>query len=101
MPRAIKTYGWTAMIYDKVLRKRLGMAEHHIQCRAIVATTSMAAVARLVGGVRPRHLYNLCETGNAREKAIAEQNIGQIYVATLNGPRDYIEYDVHLNGRLA
>lgn len=69
MGRRLKVYGWTAIIRDPE-RAKLGMPQHMIQCRCIVAASSMAEVGRLVGR-RAYQLFNLCETGNALEIEIA------------------------------
>lgn len=85
MGRKLKVYGWTAIIGED-LRVRLGLERWHRQARAVVAAISLKQVGEIVG-VPYRHLFNLCETGNAHELAICLAEPGVVFVGTLNGPR--------------
>lgn len=88
--RALKVYGWTALLRTAE-RQQLGLPSHVIQCRCIIAAESMAEVGRLTKQ-RPTNLFNLCETGNAREIEIAMQKPKTFFVAPLTSYRDpYIE----------
>ena len=62
-----KVYGWIGY------RREAGGP--HGQTREIVAAPSMAAVGRIVGE-NPRRLWNLGETGNAREIEAASARPG-------------------------
>ena len=57
-PKPLKVYGW-------------GGCRSGVQTREIVAARSMAEAARLSGHRSPREMWNMCETGNAIEIAIA------------------------------
>lgn len=81
--RSLKVYGWTAHIRPAE-RDRLGLPDHIRQARCFVAATSMAEVGRLVGR-SPRALFNLSETGNDRECAIALGHPRQFFLMPLNG----------------
>jgi hypothetical protein len=98
MKRPLKTYGWTAIMSDG-LRVKLSEREHIVQCRAVVAATSMAAAARLVGRT-PRQLFNMGETWNATEKAVCEAQPGTIFCAPLSQSSGYVAYNLATDGML-
>ncbi len=56
---------------------------HHSQTREIVAARSKAAVGRIVGA-DPRSLFNLGTTGNADERATAQDRPGVVFWRPLN-----------------
>lgn len=87
--KKIKVYGWTAMIREAE-RKKLGTPEWVRQCRCIIGARSLREVREIVGH---RDLFNLCETGNAREIEIGSAQPYRCFVAPLDGPRwhTYIE----------
>lgn len=58
-----KVYGWVGHRYEA--------GNTHNQTREIVAARSMAEAARLSGHRSPRQMWNLSETGNAVEIAVA------------------------------
>lgn len=65
MTRKLKVYGWQSF--------RSGVGGHG-QTREIIAAKSKAQAARASGNEKPRHMFNLCETGNTGElkTALAE-----------------------------
>jgi hypothetical protein len=87
----LKVYGWTALIRERE-RQQLGLQPWHRQCRAIVAATSLREVGELLG-TSHRRLFNLCETGNAQELAVALAKPRAFFAAPLDGPRGYTEVD--------
>lgn len=54
------------------------------QVRAICAARSMAEVARNVGERSPRALFNIGDTGNEREVALAMASLGEVLVRPIN-----------------
>ncbi len=83
MTRKLKVYGWTAII-SEAIRELTGSDPWVRQGRAIVAASSLAEVGRLLG--RPhRQLFNLCETGNPVEVAVALTTPRTFFVARLDG----------------
>jgi hypothetical protein len=48
------------------------------QTREVMAAPSKAAVARALGLRRPTQVFNLCETRNAQEIAVAHAHAGKI-----------------------
>lgn len=76
MARKLRVYGWQGYRYD---------APKHGDTREIVAATSMREAARAAGEFyssgepAPQRLFNLCETGNAREIETAMTEPGVIF----------------------
>lgn len=88
--RKLKVYGWCAHISNPE-RSWLGMSPWVNQCRCIVAAPSKAEVGRLVDR-DPRQLFNLGETGNAKEIKIAMEKPLTFFAAPLDGGKSfYIE----------
>lgn len=85
----LRVYGWTAHVSQSV-RIQLGLRPWIIQARAIVAAKSLAEVGRLVDRP-PRQLFNICETGNAREIATALEKPHTVFASALDGPATYHE----------
>ena len=77
MTATLKVYGWQGT--------RANAASHpdgqpwSNQTREIVAAASEAAVARAAKVSRPRQLFNLGETGNAKEIEVAMSKPGIIF----------------------
>jgi len=100
MPRKVKVYGWTANCGADTAAA-LGDAPHIRQCRAVVATTSKAAAARIAGREGPWQLFNLGETGNQKELDYCLNDIGAIYIASMQGGRPlYHKYDLAKHGSI-
>ena len=78
----MKVYGWLEHLYGEkhAIRKDPVFQAHHNQVRAIVAAKSKAEVARITGVKRPSQLFNLAETGNAREIEIAMRSPGIVFI---------------------
>lgn len=66
----MKVYGWTTFVS--------GAPSNGGQVRAICAARSMAEVARRAGEKSPRALFNLGDTGNEREVALAMAHPGEV-----------------------
>jgi len=81
--RKLKVYGWQG--YRSECHPRPNGSR---QTREICAATSQAKVAELAGVKRPYQLFNLCETGNAKELATALREPFQIFWHPLD---DYAE----------
>lgn len=79
----LKVYGWCACLSDDGLRERMGLAQWSNQVRCIIAARSKAEVARLLGTTVAR-IFNLCETGNATEIAVATEAPHCFFVAPLH-----------------
>lgn len=74
----LKVYGWQAHRSEcKVV---------HSQTREIVAATSKTEVARIVGVKSPSYLWNLGETGNTAEVAIAMADPGVVFWKPIDAP---------------
>lgn len=67
----VKVYGWQGMRHES--------PGTHRQTREIVAARSKAEVARIAGVKGPNALFNLGETGNAAEIAVATGKPGTIF----------------------
>lgn len=72
----MKVYGWTTFVS--------GAPGNGGQVRAICAARSMAEVARRAGEKSPRALFNLGDTGNEREVALAMAHPGEVLVRPIN-----------------
>lgn len=85
MSRPLKVYGWidTANAEEREALDILGFGT--VQVRAVIATTSLAATARLAGYSRPSQMFNLCETGNTREIEKAMTESGTVFLTRLQG----------------
>ena len=91
----MKVYGWLTHLYGgkHAIRRDPRMEPYHNQVRAIVAARSMAEVARIEGVKRPAQLFNLTETGNAREIEIALRSPGIVFITPgLGGVANYYRY---------
>ncbi len=73
-----KVFGW--------LGRRRACKTHTHQTREIAAAASKAAVARLAGYANSRSMFNLAETGNAAEVAIATRTPGVVFWKPLDAP---------------
>lgn len=76
MAKKLKVYGWSGF--------RSEAPGYHHQTREIVAATSKAEVARIVGDKSPRKLVNLSETRNPKEVAVAMSRPGVVFWRGLN-----------------
>lgn len=72
----IKVYGWQTFVS--------GAPSNGGQVRAICAARSMAEVARRTGAKSPRQLFNLGDTGNEREIALAMAHPDAILVRAIS-----------------
>lgn len=79
MARKLKVYGWIGWRNEA---KPMANGSH--QTREVMATTSMAVVARALGKKRPSQVFNLCETGNDGECAVALAEPGVIFWRALD-----------------
>lgn len=75
MARKIKVYGWGGWWFDK---RNPGT---HQQARFIMAATSMAEIKRLLNKTQ---LWNVGETGNAKEISLASPEPLTLWVAPLD-----------------
>jgi hypothetical protein len=83
----VKVYGWLDFV-------------NGIQVRVIVAAKSKAECARIVGDSRgPRNLFNLDETGNAREIEVATAEPGTAFYAEAASPRQSADWRPLVRGR--
>ena len=74
MPRALKVYGWTSAYIQGAQKDQFNQ-----DFRVIVAATSQAEVARIVGKKGPYALWCLCATGNDGEIAKAMSKPGAVF----------------------
>lgn len=80
--RSLKVYGWIG--YRRETKRG--------QSREIVAAKSMSEAARCAGYGSARQMWNLCETGNALEIAIATSKPGTVFWCELDGSHNlYID----------
>lgn len=80
MARKLKVYGWSAF-YIRGAEKQFNQS-----FRCIVAATSQADAARLAGKEKPRDLWQLTETGNAGEIALATTKPGTVFFQVHHAP---------------
>lgn len=71
MSRRLRVYGWQGYRHE--------CPGHNRVTREIVAAHSKAEVARIAGASGPWVLFNLSETGNAREIEVASASPGIIF----------------------
>lgn len=72
----LKVYRWQS--------HRRECPTHHRQTHEVVAAKSKAEVARIAGYDRPSQMFNLAETGNARDVATAMAEPGVIFWRPIN-----------------
>jgi hypothetical protein len=73
----MKVFGWTSFWNDPRI------TDNHKQVRCICASKSMAAIKRTYG-FRQSNLWNIRETGNDREIALASNSPLSIFARDLN-----------------
>jgi hypothetical protein len=78
----MKVYGWQSF-------RNECKGPHH-QTREIVAARSKAEAARLAGYKHPARMFNLCETGNEREIAVAMTRPGVVFWAPISSRAQYV-----------
>ncbi len=81
--RAIKVYRWQSF--------RSECPAHHRQTQEVVAARSKAEAASLAGFDRPSQMFNLGETGNTTQIAVAMQSPGTVYWAPINNRSSKVE----------
>jgi len=74
----VKVYGWQNFRNGK-------------QTREVVAASSKAQVARIVGETGPWKLFNLGETWNKLENETAMSKPGAVFYQDINGRHPFVE----------
>lgn len=86
--RTLKVYGWIDIPHldkDHPITKDHRFRAHRCQLRAVIAAHSQAEAAKLTGHDRPSQMFNLCETGNVQEIAVAMAQPGVQFIAPMDG----------------